>query len=50
MRPVQQPDGSRLHVQWGYMSRIGTYFVYLFQDRPSNPPRRAPTVVRFEKM
>ena len=49
MRPVQQPDGSVLHSQWGYTSRNKTYFAYLFQDRPTNPKRGAGSIVSLQK-
>jgi len=49
MRPVQQPDGSSLHSQWGYTSRNKTYFAYLFQDRPTNPKRGAGSIVSVQK-
>ena len=49
MRPAQQPEGSVLHSQWGYTSRNKTYFVYLFQDRPTNPKRGAASIVSLQK-
>ncbi len=50
MRPVQQPDGSRLHSQWGYASRYKTFYVFLYQDRPSNTKRGTASIVSFEKL
>jgi len=49
MRPTQQPEESVLHSQWGYTSRNKTYFVYLFQDRPTNPKRGAASIVSLQK-
>jgi hypothetical protein len=49
MRPAQQPDGSRLDAQWGYTSRDRTYFVCLYQDRPSNPERRTESIISLQK-
>jgi hypothetical protein len=50
MLPKTQPDGSRLHSQWGYSSRHDTFYVFLFQDRPYAPSRRVSSNVQLEKL
>lgn len=50
MKPMQQPDGSRLHSQWGYNSRHDTFYVFLYQDRPDAPERQIPSTIRLEAL
>jgi len=50
MKPKQQPDGSRLHSQWGYHSKFDTFYVFLYQDRQDSPERRVDSNVRLEAL
>lgn len=50
MKPVQQPEGSRLHSQWGYNSRNDTFYVFLYQDRTDAPERQMPSAIRLEAL
>lgn len=50
MKPMQQPEGSRLHSQWGYNSRYDTFYVFLFQDRTDAPERKMPSIIRLEAL
>jgi hypothetical protein len=46
MKPRAQPSGSRLHSQWGYSASHDTFYVFLFQDEPSAPPRKVPANIQ----
>jgi hypothetical protein len=50
MFPVQQPADSRLHCQWVYMGKTGTYVVYLYQDKPGTPARDTRDIIETEKL
>lgn len=49
MVPVSQPAESRLHAQFIYAGRTGTFYVFLFQDRPDAPSRIKKANFRAEK-
>jgi hypothetical protein len=44
--PRHQPTGRRLHGQWVYESRTGTYRILLFEEQASAPPRDAPANIQ----
>lgn len=48
--PMQQPQGSHLHSQWGYDSRYDTFYVFLYQDRNDVPERKVPSTIRLEAL
>jgi len=50
MKPKRQPEGSRLHSQWGYHSRFDTFYVFLYQDREDAPERRVTSNVQLEAL
>lgn len=50
MKPMQQPQGSHLHSQWGYNSRYDTFYVFLYQDRNDVPERKVPSTIRLEAL
>jgi hypothetical protein len=50
MIPLKQPAASRLHCQWVYVGRANTFYVFLFQDRPEAPSRRATSAVHVDRL
>jgi hypothetical protein len=50
MKPKRQPEGSRLHSQWGYHSKFDTFYVFLYQDREDAPERSVGSNVRLEAL
>jgi len=50
MDPIKQPRNGKLHAQFSYSARYDTFYVFVFQDRPSAPSRAAKGNVRLDKM
>lgn len=50
MVPLNQPAESRLHAQWVYLGKSGTYAVFLYQDKPKAEPRDAEENIIVEKL
>ena len=50
MKPLEQPEASRLHALWGYSGGLNTFYVFLFQDRLDAPERGVPANVSLEPL
>ena len=50
LKPKRQPDGSRLHSQWGYHSQFDTFYVFLYQDRADAPERKIESNIQLEPL